>query len=164
MAYGVLNKLNVDLSHEQITRNFEGLEHRIEFVREIDGVKYINDSKSSSPDATRAAIESLTNTKNIILILGGNDKSMKFDLLNHNIRENVKQIILLPGNIEEKIKSEFSDLEIKELSDLDSSVRYAKDIAEKGDIVLLSPAATSFKLYENYEERGRHFKEIVNDF
>jgi len=162
MAYGVLNKLNVDLSYEQITRNFEGLEHRIEFVNEIDGVKYINDSKSSSPDATRVAIESLTKTRNIILILGGNDKGMKFDLLNECIRENVKQIILLPGNIEDKIKSEFLDLDIKQFEGLESSIKYSKEIAESGDFVLLSPAATSFKLYKNYEERGDHFKELVN--
>ena len=161
-SYGVLNKLNADLSHEQITRNFEGLEHRIEFVREIDGVKYINDSKSSSPDATRAAIESLTKTKNIILILGGNDKGMKFDLLNEYIRENVKQIILLPGDIDEKIKKEFSDLDIKEFENLEQVINFTKEISEKGDIVLLSPAATSFKLYKNYEERGEHFREIVN--
>ena len=162
LTYGVLNKLKVDLSHEQIVRNFKGLEHRIEFVREIDGVKYINDSKSSSPDATCVAIEALTKVRNIILILGGNDKEMKFDLLDEPIRENVKQIILLPGNIDEKIKKTFLDSNIKEFDDLDQSIKFAKDISEKGDIVLLSPAATSFKLYKNYEERGEHFKELVN--
>jgi len=162
LSYGVLNKLNVDLSHEQIIRNFNGLEHRIEFVKEIEGVKYINDSKSSSPDATRAAIESLTKKKNVILILGGNDKGMKFDLLNESIRENVKSIILLPGNIKEKIKKEFSDLEMKEFDNLEKSVHFAKNISKKGDFILLSPSATSFMLYNNYEERGKHFKEIVN--
>jgi len=162
MIYGVLNKLNIDLSHDEIIRDFKGLEHRIELVRDINGVKYINDSKSSSPDATRVAIESLTKIKNIILILGGNDKGMKFDLLNESIRENVKKVILLPGDIEGKIKKTFPSLDIKEFENLEEVISFTKEIAIKGDIVLLSPSATSFKLYKNYEERGEHFKKIVN--
>jgi UDP-N-acetylmuramoylalanine--D-glutamate ligase len=165
MIFAILNKLKVDVSKDQFIREFEGLEHRIEFVREIDEVKYINDSKSSAPDATRAAIEALAGGKNIILIMGGNDKGMTFDLLIPYITESVKKIYLMPGDIDEKIKKTFADIdvEIEEVKDLVEAVSKSKEIAEKGDIVLLSPSSTSFKLYKNYEQRGEHFKEIVNN-
>lgn len=165
MVYAILNKLNVDTSNDKFIRDFEGLEHRIEFVREISGVKYINDSKSSAPDATRAAIETVSDGKNIILIIGGNDKGMSFDSLVSYVSDFVKKIYLMPGNVDEKVKKAFSDIdiEIEEVENLKQAVDSARGLAKDGDIVLLSPSATSFKLYKNYEERGDHFKEIVNN-
>ncbi len=165
MVYAILSELNINLNRSEIIRKFKGLEHRIEFVREINGVKYINDSKSSSPEATRVALESVSNDKNIVLILGGNDKGMSFNSLVPVVEESVKVIFLLPGEIETKIKKTFSDLniEIINVENLEQAISRANMVAQKGDVVLLSPSATSFKLYKNYEERGEHFKEIVNN-
>lgn len=162
MVYGILDFLNVNLDNDGTVRNFKGLEHRIEFVRELDSVKYINDSKSSSPTATKVAIESLTKEKNIILILGGNDKDMNFGVLVEPVSDFVEKIILLPGNIDKKIVKTLSEIvEIEKADNLVDAVRLAREIAPENGFVLLSPAATSFKLYKNYEERGEHFKNLV---
>jgi len=162
MVYGVLDFLDVDLKNDETIRNFKGLEHRIEFVRELDSVKYINDSKSSSPTATKVAIESLTKEKNIILILGGNDKGMNFEVLIEPVSDFVEKIILLPGDIDKKIIKTLSEIvEIEKVDNLVGAVKLAREIAPKKGFVLLSPAATSFKLYKNYEERGEHFKNLI---
>ena len=164
MSFAVIDLLNLDICNDNFFRDFEGLEHRIEFVREFEGIKYINDSKSSSPSATKAAIESVSKTKNLILIMGGNDKGMNLDVLEEVIQDNVKEIILLPGDIDNKIMSNFSDiLKIEKVKNLEEAINISKNISNAGCIVLLSPSATSFKLYKNYEERGEHFKELVNN-
>lgn len=162
MSYSVLNYLGADLSRDDLFRNFESLEHRIEFVREIDGVKFINDSKSTSPDSTRVALESVTNNKNVVLMVGGKDKGMDYKLLIPYVEQAVKKIILLPGNSDEKIKKTFGDMEIVVAENMEQAVEKAKEVAEEGDIVLLSPAAASTEPYKNFEERGKHFKEIVS--
>ena len=96
--------------------------------------------------------------------MGGNDKGMNLDVLEEVIQDNVKEIILLPGDIDNKIMSNFSDiLKIEKVKNLEEAINISKNISNAGCIVLLSPSATSFKLYKNYEERGEHFKELVNN-
>lgn len=162
MSYGVLSYLNVDLGRDDLFREFESLEHRIEFVKEINGVKFINDSKSTSPDSTRVALESITNDKNIVLILGGKDKGMDYKSLIPYVEQAVKKIILLPGNSDEKILKTFEETEIIKTEGMEDTVEKAKKESVSGDIILLSPAAASTQPYKNFEERGEHFKEIVS--
>jgi UDP-N-acetylmuramoylalanine--D-glutamate ligase len=180
MVYSVLDLLRVDSSHDEIIREFTGLEHRLEFVSEIGGVKYINDSKSTSPEALRVALEAVnenlsikndslknndensTDQKNVILITGGVDKDMDFEYLEHQF-SNLKQVILLPGTISEKITkiSEKVNVPIKKVDDMNQAVEFAKTVSVVGDTVLLSPGSGSHNLYKNFEERGKDFKNIV---
>jgi UDP-N-acetylmuramoylalanine--D-glutamate ligase len=180
MVYSVLDLLRVDSSHDEIIREFPGLEHRLEFVSEIGGVKYINDSKSTSPEALRVALEAVnenlsikndslknndensTDQKNVILITGGVDKDMDFEYLEHQF-SNLKQVILLPGTISEKITkiSEKVNVPIKKVDDMNQAVEFAKTVSVVGDTVLLSPGSGSHNLYKNFEERGKDFKNIV---
>jgi UDP-N-acetylmuramoylalanine--D-glutamate ligase len=143
--------------------NFSGVEHRIEFVREIDGVKYINDSKSTSPDATRTALESVGVENKTILIIGGEDKDMEYGFLQNLFASKLKKAILLPGGILSKIEKvcEGAKTPTERATDLVDAVNMASKLTELGDVVLLSPGAASFTAYKNFEERGRHFKEIV---
>ncbi len=155
-------------SIQTVAKKFSGVEHRTEFVRELNGVKYYNDSIASSPTRTICGTLSLFNQK-IILICGGYDKKIPFDTLGSVIAEKVKVLILL-GQTADKIReavvnsSKFSTekLKIIMVKDMQSAVTTANQHATPGDIVSLSPACASFDLYENFVERGRHFKELVN--
>ncbi len=151
-----------------VAENFEGVEHRAEFVREIDGVKYYNDSIASSPTRTARGTLSLYDTK-IILIAGGYDKKIPYDSLGSVIADKVKYLIIM-GATAPKIKEAVLNAEnysegnpvIIEVSNMEEAVRKAKEVAVSGDIVSMSPASASFDLYKNFDERGKHFKSIVN--
>ncbi|MBQ8836620.1 MAG: UDP-N-acetylmuramoyl-L-alanine--D-glutamate ligase [Clostridia bacterium] len=157
------------VSKEQITeiaKTFGGVEHRNEFVREIGGVKYYNSSIDSSPSRTMAALSSYPTKP--ILICCGRDKHVPFDELACEILKRAKALVL-SGEARDKIyaamqKAGCDDFKIVIEPEFDKAVAAAKDIAEEGDIVLLSPACTSFDAFKNFEERGRKFKEIVNNF
>ncbi|MDO4481441.1 MAG: UDP-N-acetylmuramoyl-L-alanine--D-glutamate ligase [Bacillota bacterium] len=142
-------------------RAFEGVEHRIEFVSEIEGVKYYNDSKGTNTDASTKAIEALK--RNIILIAGGYDKKEDFGPFVKNFDGRVKHMYLIgvtaPIIAEACDKAGFKNYTFKE--NMEQCVQSAYDMAEEGDTVLLSPACASWGMYNNYEERGRHFKECV---
>jgi UDP-N-acetylmuramoylalanine--D-glutamate ligase len=140
-------------------REFPGLEHRLEFVREIEGVKYFNDSKGTNVAAVVKSLESFTNS--IILIAGGRDKAGDFSLLRPLVREKVKAVVLI-GEAREKIKKAIEDVtETIMAEDLKDAVYAAREIAVRGDIVLLSPSCASFDMFMNFEDRGRQFKKIV---
>jgi UDP-N-acetylmuramoylalanine--D-glutamate ligase len=150
----------------KVTKEFTGVEHRIEFVRELDGVKYYNDSIASSPNRTITGLKSFE--KKVILIAGGKDKNIPYDEIGDVVMEKVKKLVLT-GATAPKIKEAVlnsklyhSDFEIIECDDFKDAVLSAKNVAEKGDIVILSPASTSFDKFKNFEERGRVFKDIVN--
>lgn len=151
-----------------VARTFSGVEHRTEFVREVDGVRYYNDSIASSPTRTICGTLSLFPQK-IIMISGGYDKKIPFDTLGSVIAEKVKVLILL-GQTADKIReavvnsSKFSSetLKIITVNNMSEAVVVARESATCGDIVSLSPACASFDLYENFAARGRHFKELVN--
>jgi UDP-N-acetylmuramoylalanine--D-glutamate ligase len=142
-------------------RNFEGVEHRLEFVREYQKVRYINDSKGTNPDASIKAIEAFDG--NIILIAGGYDKGSTFETFIGSFNGKVKKMILL-GKTAPFIKQTAEDMGFNEIlmaKDMDQCVEFAFKIAVPGDIVLLSPACASWDMYKCFEDRGEHFKKCV---
>ena len=145
----------------KVLRQFNGVEHRIELCNEIDGVRFVNDSKGTNPDAAIKAIEAMK--ENIILIAGGYDKNSSFDEFVKAFDGKVKALLLL-GKTASKIKAAaekvgFTNTVI--LKDMEDCVREAYRIAEPGDVVLLSPACASWDMYTSFEQRGRHFKSCV---
>ncbi len=164
MAATLAGASKEDIVH--VLRTFTGLEHRLEFVREVDGVQYFDDSFSTTPETTIAAIESFESPE--ILILGGSSKKSDFSELGRTIKEakNIKAIIGI-GEEWETIKKSLFDLppHILLLEGADSMakiVKAASALAKEGDVVLLSPACASFGMFTNYKERGEQFKEEVN--
>ncbi len=152
----------------QVAREFGGVEHRAELVRELDGVRYYNDSIASSPTRTISGTLSLYDRK-IILICGGYDKHIPYDPLGPVVCEKVKTLILLGATgpkIEEAVKKAenypAAELKILHAATMEEAVELARREARTGDIVSLSPASAAFDLYPNFEVRGRHFKELVN--
>jgi len=145
-------------------KNFKGVEHRLEFVREHEGVKYYNDTTATMPDAAIAGIN--TFSENIILIAGGADKNLEFKEFAKAISDKVKKIIMLEGEATEKIKRELKKINTERIidSEFDSmgkAVVRAKSISGPGDVVLLSPGAASFGLFLNEFDRGEKFREAV---
>jgi UDP-N-acetylmuramoylalanine--D-glutamate ligase len=138
---------------------FPGLEHRLEFVREIEGVRYVNDSKGTNVGAVVKSIESFKDP--VILIAGGRDKAGDFSLLRNLVKERVRALVLL-GEAREKIKQALGNYtETFMATDLKEAIKVSRSIAKKGDIVLLSPACASFDMFIDFEDRGRQFKKIV---
>lgn len=144
-------------------KTFSPIEHRIEFVAEIDGVSYYNDSKGTNIDSTRMALKGFD--EDIVLIAGGYDKHVKFESLFENV-SNIKSLLLFGENkkyIEEAaIKAGIKD--ITSFSNLDDCMDYIFREAYSDCTVLFSPASASWDMYTSYEERGKHFKEIVNKY
>lgn len=150
----------------KVAKEFGGVEHRNELVRELDGVKYYNDSIASSPTRTIAGLKSFD--RKVILIAGGYDKHIPFEPLMPHIVEKVK-LLYLCGATADKIEQclrNYSGFdgspEIVRVNNIEEAVKRAHDIAESGDIVTLSPACASFDAYPNFVARGNHFKEVVN--
>lgn len=142
--------------------NFQGVEHRLEKVLKIQNVQYINDSKATNVNATFFALESMTAPT--VWIVGGVDKGNDYHELMPLVREKVKAIICL-GVDNAKIIDAFGNVVdmMVEVGSMPDAVRTAQRLAEKGDIVLLSPACASFDLFENYEDRGNQFKQAVHN-
>lgn len=143
--------------------NFNGVEHRIEYVKTIKGISFYNDSKATNIDSTLVALKSFKCEIN--LILGGSDKGYGFDELFKNLPKNIKNIAIF-GETKHKIafsakKYNFENFKICET--LKESVKFCFDVGQNGSIVLLSPACASFDYFSNYEERGNVFKQIVKE-
>lgn len=146
---------------QRVIERFAGLEHRLEFVREIQNVRYYNDSKATNVGAVEKSIASFSSP--IVWIAGGVDKQGSYDALKPLVRDKVKKLIVF-GAARERIRSEFASLTDTALvGDLKAAVREAREAAREGDVVLLSPACSSFDMFENYMERGRAFKTLVMD-
>ncbi len=151
----------------KVARTFGGVEHRIEYVRELDGVTWYNDSIATSPTRTIAGLNSFN--QKIIIIAGGYDKKIPFEPLAPKILEKVK-VLILTGLTAPKIEAAVTgcqgydpqQLTILHAKDLEEAVHLARENAVPGDIVSLSPACASFDCYPNFEARGNHFKQIVN--
>lgn len=140
-------------------REFPGLEHRLEFVRELEGVRYMNDSKGTNVGAVMKSLEGFLEP--VILIAGGRDKAGDFGQLRPLVREKVKALILI-GEAAEKIKGVLGDLtDTVFASDLLDAVKRARELAKRGDVVLLSPACASFDMFRDFEDRGHQFKKLV---
>ena len=142
--------------------DFQGVEHRLEKVLKIQNVQYINDSKATNVNATFFALDSMTTPT--VWIVGGVDKGNDYNELMALVREKVKAIICL-GIDNRKIIDAFGNVVdiMVEVNTMNDAVKMAQRITEKGDTVLLSPACASFDLFENYEDRGRQFKDAVHN-
>ncbi len=155
-------------SIRKVAREFGGVEHRAEFVRELDGVRYYNDSIASSPTRTASGTLSLYDFK-IILIAGGYDKHLDYTELGDKICDKVKVAILMGATadkIETAIRNSSKYMEnnpvIIRVADMAQAVEKARENAVSGDIVSMSPASASFELYKDFDARGKHFKALVN--
>ncbi|AYE36445.1 UDP-N-acetylmuramoyl-L-alanine--D-glutamate ligase [Borrelia turcica IST7] len=162
----VANYLKLDLKlMSDVVNGFNGIEHRLELVREIDGVKYYNDTASTIPDSTVLSVKSLKKDGVFInLIVGGTDKELDF-LIFSEVLDMVKTWILLRGSATLKIIKFLEENEIDYFifSSLEECVCYAREIAVQNDIVLFSPASASFELFKNEFDRGFQFKKLVNN-
>ena len=145
---------------------FTGLEHRLEYVDTINEVQYYNDSKATTPEAAIAGIKAFDSPT--ILIAGGYNKKVSLSQFARECTKNTKYVILVgetANNIQEliqSVKDEKAEPEVYVATSLDESVRKAYEIAESGDVVLLSPACASYGMFTNYEKRGKRFKELVH--
>lgn len=149
-----------------VAENFGGVEHRIEFIRELRGVKYYNSSIDSSPNRTINTLNVFD--KNVVLIAGGKDKGIPYDEIGQPICEKVKTLILIgktAGVIKKAVENAPCENKPQILmpKDYEEAVKMAYENALPGDVVLLSPASTSFDLFKNFEERGNLFKKLVNN-
>jgi len=145
---------------------FAGVEHRLEIVRELRGVTWVNDSKATTPQGTMAAIESFIEP--IVLLLGGRDKHLPWDALASRVHQRVSHVILFgeaAGLIGEKLGTALNGETLKTVKDAGSlldAMRIASEIAVSGDVVILSPGCTSYDAFKDFEERGNYFKKWVN--
>ena len=165
MAAAIVQGYATDDDIRAVATTFGGVEHRIEFVRELDGVKYYNDSIASSPTRTIAGLESFQ--QKVILIAGGYDKHIPYDVLGEPICAHVKSLILT-GATAPKIRDCVLAVEgehppIIEVENLETAVREAQAQAQEGDVVIMSPASASFDRFKNFMERGKLFKTLVNN-
>jgi UDP-N-acetylmuramoylalanine--D-glutamate ligase len=141
-------------------KNFKGVEHRLEFVREVKGVKYINDSKATNVDSVWYALQAYNEP--IVLLLGGRDKGNDYSRLFEPVQNHVKSIVAI-GESADKVHAAFiGKTKVVKAGNMNNAVNLAQASAVAGDIVLLSPACASFDWFENYEQRGKVFKELVN--
>lgn len=158
---------NIDAIRSAII-NFKGLEHRIEFVREVNGVSYYNDTFATGLKATEAAIEAINSPK--VVIMGGYERGLKLSDFALFVADNSEEFrkILLIGQSAERLKDSLAKVGFKnyilanELSSIDEIVIKASGIAHKGDAIILSPGFASFDMFKNYADRGKKFKEAVN--
>ncbi len=144
-------------------RTFGGVSHRLEFVTETNGVKFINDSKGTNPDASIKALEAYPEP--IVLIAGGKNKGSDFGEFADKIKSKVKELVLI-GQAAPQIREAVENIgftNIHEAKDYPEAVKMAHQLASPGDIVLLSPACASWDMFNSYEERGDLFKQVVND-
>ena len=140
-------------------KSFKGLPGRIELIRELRGVKFVNDTTATTPDAVAAALKTLGKVKNVVLICGGSDKKLKYKELTPVVRKYVKSLLFLPGTATEKMKKIRKDYQ--EVKNMKEAVKEAADVAKRGDVVLLSPGAASFGLFQNEFDRGEQFIQSV---
>lgn len=156
---------------KHVITTFKGVKHRMEHIATINGVKWYNDSIGTSPSRTMAGLNSFD--KKIILIAGGYDKHIPYDVIGEPILNKVKHLVLLGAtapkiedaviNASHKLNKNYTDyLTITNCNSLEECVEYCNKIAKEGDIVVMSPASASFDMYKNFEQRGEHFCKLVD--
>ena len=148
-------------------KSFKGVVHRLEPVKEARGISWWNDSAATHPEASIAALESLAHQKNVVLIAGGSDKKLDFADWAKAVKRHVREVILLDGTAKEKIEAALAKAGVKPaaiVKSMTSAVLRANVTARKGDVVLLSPGATSFGLFRNEFDRGDKFKKAVSRY
>ena len=145
---------------KNVLQSFQGLEHRLEFVKELNGITFINDSKGTNVGAVAKSLESF---EHLILIMGGTDKGSDFSILREQMKRKVKTLILI-GEAGDKIGRSLGDTaDTYKVEDLKKAVELSMSKASRGDTVLLSPGCASFDMFENFEERGNEFKKAVRE-
>ncbi|HSQ88059.1 UDP-N-acetylmuramoyl-L-alanine--D-glutamate ligase [Romboutsia sp.] len=162
IAISYVSNIDIEVIKE-VLKTFAAVEHRQEFVRNLNGVMFVNDSKGTNPDSTIKAIQSYKNP--IILIAGGMDKQSNFDELLEIAKENVKALVLL-GETASKIEGSAKERgfeRVYKVKDMKEAVNISYQVAQKGDVVLLSPACASWDMYKSFEVRGNDFKDNVNN-
>lgn len=152
---------------ENSLKSFKGVQSRQEFVREINGVKYFNDTTATMPDAVITAInvfsEKFPKAK-LIFICGGQDKGLKYNELAKTIKEKISDLIMLPGTASDKIKAGLSDYKnIHDVSSMSQALKVASELSKPGDVVVLSPGGSSFNIFKNEFDRGWQFVEAVQN-
>lgn len=167
-AFAALSGMCGTESMRKVASTFKGVEHRLEFVRELNGIKYYNDSIASSPTRAVAGLNSFD--QKVILIAGGYDKKIPFDELARTGVKKVKALVLIGATadkIEDAFRAEMNSTGIKlpilRASTLEDAINIARSEGTAGDVITLSPACASFDMYKNFEERGNKFKDIVNN-
>ena len=147
---------------------FEGVKHRLEFVRQINGNKWYNDSIASSPTRTIAGLNSFE--EDIVLIAGGYDKHLDYEPIAEPILKKVKTLILIGQTstkifnaVKQKEEEQNVKIDIYKANTLEDAVQKAKEYAKPNQVILFSPASASFDMFKNFEERGNKFKELVNN-
>jgi UDP-N-acetylmuramoylalanine--D-glutamate ligase len=154
LAIGHALDVEFDLMADAVT-GYTAPAHRCEFVRELDGVRWINDSKATNLDAMEMAIRSQDSP--IILIAGGKDKGFEFDAISSLIRERVRAAVLI-GEMKDRIAKSWAGVDCRKAPGLEEAVALAGELAVAGDVVLFSPGTSSFDMFRNYGERGNLFK------
>lgn len=163
-AIGLTLALGVEIEVlVKVLKTFKAVEHRLEYVDTVKGVKYVNDSKGTNPDSTIKAVKSYKDP--IILIAGGYDKGSDFNELFEIAKDYVRSVVILgqTGDLIEETARKHGFTDLYRVNDLKEAVEKSAQIAKEKDIVLLSPACASWGMYNNYEERGREFKKLVAD-
>jgi UDP-N-acetylmuramoylalanine--D-glutamate ligase len=138
------------------------VEHRIEFVATVNGISFFNDSKATNVDSSIKAVESFDG--NIIIILGGKDKGSPYEPLLDAMKSRVKHVILIGAAADRIAEAIGSRFPVSRATSLMDAARQGRDIGKPGDIVLLSPSCASFDMFDNYEHRGKVFKEVVQSW
>ena len=164
MAAGLVSKL-LDISDETLRKSltdFQGVPHRLEKVATVRGVLYVNDSKATNVNSCWYALQSMKSK--VVLILGGTDKGNDYSEIEQLVKEKVRALIFL-GKDNSALHKHFDGMVplILDVDSMEDAVQIAYDVAQKGDVVLLSPACASFDLFKNYEDRGDQFKQYVRD-
>lgn len=156
-----LEGIGIDVLRSAVME-FKGVEHRLEFVCEIDGVRWINDSKATNVDSVVIALQSYRQP--VVLIAGGRDKGAPYDPLVELVREKVRAMVLI-GEAAEKMEKAFTPVtKVTRARDIREAVNIARMAAQSGDVAMLSPACASFDMFDNFEQRGMVFKECVRAF
>lgn len=158
-AAGYLSGLDREVMIETF-RSFEGVEHRLERVRELSGVTFYNDSKATNMDSAAQALQAFTEP--MIVIMGGKDKGAEFEVLRPWVSDRVRMLILIGAAADEISDSLGDHVAIVRAQDMEQAVELAFERAHSGDVVLLSPGCASFDMFDDFEHRGRVFKESVN--
>ena len=141
--------------------SFQGVEHRLEFVRELDGVKYVNDSKGTNVDSVWYALQSFDSP--IVIMLGGRDKGNDYSRLRDLMKNHVRAVVAIGESADKVVQAFGSEFTVRKAASMEEAVDAGKELAQPGDVVLLSPACASFDWFDNYEHRGRVFKQIVRN-
>lgn len=146
---------------EKTLSEFKGVEHRVEFVRELNGVKFYNDSKATNVNSLWYALQGFSEP--IVLVLGGKDKGNDYTEIANEVKKYVKHIVAI-GSSKDKVYDFFKNIvPVTKADKFDEAIQQAYEHSEKNNVVLLSPACASFDMFDNYEHRGREFKRIVNE-